>query len=199
MATDRPRRWPAFALAVVFLGYAAGKAAFAVRGWLGFPGGPPVTAAEHDAYARDVLDPAAAQWLAAASGLVAALIVVATVTGRGRRVARVPVLLGLAGVGLGTAAGTTIMVLDGFIGLGVGWSWYHGVVGLIASSLLVATTRSYRQATRRPARQSPVAEKCIVSTGAENVAPQVQPMSAKASVTTSPSTIMPGRRHDRSV
>jgi len=198
MATDRPRRWPASALAVLFLGYAAGKAVFAARGTLGFPGGPPVSAAEHEAYARAMVDPAVAQWLAAATGVVAALVVVATVTGRGRA-ARVPVLLGLVGVGLGTGAGTTVMVLDGFIGLGVGWSWYHGVVGLVASALLVATTRSYLHATRRPAPQSPVAEKCIVSIGAVNVAPQVQPMSAKASVTTSPSTIIPGRRHERSV
>jgi len=198
MAIDRPRRWPAYALAVLFLGYATGKAVFAVRGTLGFPGGPPVSAAEHGAYARDMMDPALAQWLAVATGLVAAVVVLATVTGRARR-ARVPVLLGLAGVGLGTGAGTTIMVLDGFIGLGVGWSWYHGVVGLVASALLGATTRSYLRATRRPAPQLPVAEKCIVSTGAEKVAPHVQPMAANASVTTSPSTIMPGRRQERSV
>jgi hypothetical protein len=199
MATERPRRWPAYALAVLFLGYAAGKAAFAARGRLGFPGGPPVSLAEHEAYARGVVDPAVAQWLASGTGLAAALIVVATVTGRGRRVARVPVLLGLAGVGLGTASGTTIMVLDRVVGLGVGWSWYHGAVGLAAVALLVATTGSYLQATRRPARQSPVAEKCIVSAGDENVAPQVQPMAANASVTTSPSTIMPGRFRERSV
>jgi hypothetical protein len=199
MAIDRPRRWPASTLAVLFLGYAAGKAVFAVRGTLGFPGGPPVSAAEHGAYAREVMEPAVVQWLAVATGLVAAAIVVATVTARAHSRARVPVLLGLAGVGLGTGAGTTIMVLDGFVGLGVGWSWYHGVVGLVASALLVDTTRSYLRATRRPAPQSPVAEKCIVSTGAEKVAPQVQPMAANASVTTSPSTIMPGRRQERSV
>ncbi len=198
MAIDRQRRWPAYTLAVLFLGYAAGKAVFAVRGTLGFPGGPPVSAAEHGTYARDMMDPAVAQWLAVATGLVAAVVVLATVTGWARR-SRVPVLLGLAGVGVGTGAGTTIMVLDGFIGLGVGWSWYHGVVGLVASALLVATTRSSLRATRRPAPQVPVAEKCIVSTGAEKVAPHVQPMPANALVTTSPSTIMPGRRQERSV
>ncbi|MGP3929269.1 hypothetical protein [Nonomuraea sp. KM88] len=40
--SDRPRRWPAYAVAGLFLGYAAGKAAFATQARLGFPGGPPV-------------------------------------------------------------------------------------------------------------------------------------------------------------
>jgi hypothetical protein len=44
----------------------------------------------------------------------------------------------------------------------------------------------------------PVAEKCIRSVGDRQVPPQVQPMAAKAVVTTSPRRIMPGRAQDRS-
>ena len=45
----------------------------------------------------------------------------------------------------------------------------------------------------------PCAEKCMVSIGARNRAPQVQPMAVKASMATSPSRSMPGRTRARSV
>lgn len=149
--SDRPVRWPASAMAVVFLGYAAGKAAFAAQGRLGFPGGPVVPAVEHERYAREVMDVATAQWSAAMVGLLGAVLVMATVTSAGRRVPRVLMLLLLAGALLGVGAGAAVMAVDGFVGLGVGWRWYHGILGIVVVGLLVATIRSYAEATRRVA------------------------------------------------
>jgi hypothetical protein len=136
---------------VLFLGYAAGKVVFAAQAKLGFPGGPRALAAEHESYAREVMDVATAQWLAVATGLLCALLVIATVTRVGRRAPRVPMLMALAGVLVAVGAGAGTMVLDGFIGLGVGWSWYHGIVGIVVIGLLVATIHSYVVATRRAA------------------------------------------------
>lgn len=133
-------------MAVVFLGYAVGKAAFAAQSRLGFPGGPPVSAAEADAY---FLDPAVAQWSAAATGVLGASLALATVTPLGRRVSRAVMLPALAGMLLAVGGGAVIMILDGFVGLGVGWRWYHGVLGLVVIGLLLATIRSYETATRR--------------------------------------------------
>jgi hypothetical protein len=136
----RPRRWPACALAVVFLGYAAGKAAFAVQGRLGFPGGPPVPAAETADY---FLDPAPAQWFAAASGVVGACLMLLTVAPRGRRAPRRLMLLVLAAALVTVGYGAGVMVVDGFVGVGVGWRWYHGVLGLVVLALFGETVRSY--------------------------------------------------------
>jgi hypothetical protein len=142
------RRWPAYAMAVLFLGYAVGKAAFAVESRLGFPGGPPVSAAEAEGY---FLDPAVAQWSAAATGVLGAGLALATVTALGRRVPRPVMLLALTGMLLAVGGGAGIMVLDGFVGLGVGWRWYHGVLGIVVVGLLLATIRSYEKATRHAA------------------------------------------------
>jgi hypothetical protein len=135
-------------MAVLFLGYAVGKAAFAVQSRLGFPGGPPVSAAEAEGY---FLDPAVAQWSAAATGVLGAGLALATVTPLGLRVPRVVMLLALTGMLLAVGGGAGIMVLDGFVGLGVGWRWYHGVLGIVVVGLLLATIRSYEKATRRDA------------------------------------------------
>lgn len=140
----RPRRWPACALAVLFLGYALGKAVFAVQGRLGFPGGPPVSAAETEGY---FLDPAPAQWLAAASGVLGACLVLATVLGD--RVPRTPLLFVLAVVLLAVGYGTGVMIVDGFVGVGVGWRWYHGVLGVVVLLLFLETVRSYAAARLR--------------------------------------------------
>ena len=147
MATsDRQRRWPAYALAVLFLGYAAGKAAFAWQARLGFPGGPPVSAAETQSY---FMDAATGQWLAAASGVLAACLALATVTNVGHRVPRTFMLLVLVGMLLAVGYGAGIMMVDSFVGIGVGWQWYHGVLGAVALVLFVEMTRSYAAATRR--------------------------------------------------
>lgn len=147
----RPRRWPAYTVAVLFLGYAGGKAAFAVQARLGFPGGPAVSAAEHESYARDFMDVATAQWSAVASGLLGAFLAVVTVTGLGRKVPRTLMLVVLAGMLLAVGGGAGIMIVDGFVGIGVGWQWYHGVLGLVVIGLLLETVRSYAVATRRVA------------------------------------------------
>ncbi len=141
-----PRRWPAYAMAVLFLGYALGKAVFAVQSRLGFPGGPPVSAAEAEGY---FLDPAVAQWTAAATGVLGASLALATVTSLGRWLPRGVMLLALAGMLLAVGGGALIMILDGFVGLGVGWQWHHGVLGIVVIGLLLATIRSYETATRR--------------------------------------------------
>ncbi|MGN9766121.1 hypothetical protein ACTMS2_13255 [Micromonospora sp. SD12] len=150
-ASPGARRWPAYAVAALFLAYAVGKAAFALDSRLGFPGGPVVPAAEHERYARDVMGVATAQWSAVVSGVVGACLALATVTAPGRRVPRPLMLLALAGMLLAVGAGATIMVVDGFVGIGVGWQWYHGVLGLVVIGLLVAMIRSYVVATRRAA------------------------------------------------
>jgi hypothetical protein len=129
--SGRTRRWPAYAVAALFLGYAAGKAVFAAQARLGFPGGPPVSAAEAENY---FLDPATAQWFATASGLAGACIALATVTPLGRKVPRALMLLVLAGM---------------TFAVGVGWRWYHGVLGLVVGALFVEMVRSYVMATRR--------------------------------------------------
>ncbi|MEU9837164.1 hypothetical protein AB0D67_36980 [Streptosporangium sp. NPDC048047] len=145
---DHPRRWPAYAMALLMLGYAAGKAAFALQARLGFPGGPPVSAAEAEGY---FLDPALAQWTASASGVLGACVAVVTVTALGRRAPRTPMLLVLAAMTLAVLGGGGIMALDGFVGIGVGWRWYHGVLGVAAIALSVEMFRSYAAATRRAA------------------------------------------------
>lgn len=35
------------------------------------------------------------------------------------------------------------MVVDGFVGVGIGWRWYHGLLGLLAIGLSAAMTRAY--------------------------------------------------------
>lgn len=136
-------------MAVLFLGYAAGKAAFALQARLGFPGGPAVSAAEHERYAREFMDVATAQWIASASGVLGACIAIATVTALGRRAPRTLMLLVLVGMLLSVGAGAVIMIVDGFIGIGVGWQWYHGVLGVVLIGLLLEMIRSYMAATRR--------------------------------------------------
>lgn len=135
-------------MAVLFLGYAVGKAAFALQARLGFPGGPPVSAAETESY---FLDAAAGQWLAAATGVLGACVAIATVTAPGRRVPRPLMLLVLAGMLLAVGGGGGIMILDGFVGIGVGWQWYHGVLGIVVIGLSLEMARSYTVATRRVA------------------------------------------------
>ncbi|NUR91345.1 MAG: hypothetical protein HOY71_45355 [Nonomuraea sp.] len=142
----RIRRWPAYALAALFLGYAAGKAAFAAQHRLGFPGGPPVSAAETAAY---FLDPAVAQWFACATGIAGAAVAVAAVTATGQRVPRPIMLLMLALMGLAITGGGAIMAVDGFVGVGIGWSWYHGLLGLALIALTAETLRSYARMSRR--------------------------------------------------
>ncbi|UBU08482.1 hypothetical protein [Nonomuraea gerenzanensis] len=143
---DHARKWPAYTMAALFLCYAAGKAAFAAQARLGFPGGPPVSAAETAGY---FLDAASAQWLAAATGVLGACVAVATVTPLGRGAPRGLMLLVLAGMTLAVGGGAGIMILDGFVGLGVGWQWYHGVLGVVVLGLSAETMRSYLAATRR--------------------------------------------------
>ncbi|WP_406311532.1 hypothetical protein OHA77_22590 [Streptosporangium sp. NBC_01639] len=145
----RPRRWPAYALALLFLSYTMGKAAFALQARLGFPGGPPVSDAETASY---FLAPAAAQWLAAASGLLGACVVLATVTPLGRRAPRSVTLPVLIVMLLAVGYGAGVMVVDGFIGIGVGWHWYHGVLGVVVIGLFLEMVRSYAVATRRVTR-----------------------------------------------
>ncbi|MCP3802152.1 hypothetical protein NLX83_23065 [Allokutzneria sp. A3M-2-11 16] len=140
VASRRTRRWPAYAVAVLFLGYAAGKAAFAMQSRLGFPGGPPVSAAETANY---FLDAATAQWFASASGVVGACIALATVTALGRRVPRTVMLVVLTVMLLAVGGGAVIMIVDAFVGLGVGWQWHHGVLGMLMIALLLDMTRSY--------------------------------------------------------
>ncbi|MFC4857099.1 hypothetical protein [Actinophytocola glycyrrhizae] len=145
VADDHRRRWPALGLAALFLAYAAGKAVLAVQDRLGFPGGPPVSAAESESY---FLDAATAQWSAVASGVLGAWLALATVTPLGRRVPRTALLVVLAGMLVSVAGGAGIMVLDGFLDVGIGWRWYHGVLGLLAIGLSVETTRAYAAATK---------------------------------------------------
>jgi hypothetical protein len=146
--SDRPRRWPAYAVAVLFLGYGVEKAAFALQARLGFPGGPPVSVAETGSY---FMDAASAQWLATASGVLGACIAIATVTALGRRVPRTLMLLVLVGMLLAVGGGAGIMIVDGFVGIGVGWQWYHGVLGILVIGLFLQMIQSYAAATRRVA------------------------------------------------
>lgn len=145
----RVRRWPAYALAVLFLGYAVGKAGYAMQARLGFPSGPPVSAAEAADY---FLDPSTAQWLATLSGVLGACLALATVTPLGRRVPRRVMLLLLAAMLLAVGGGAGIMIVDGFVGIGVGWHWYHGVLGVVVIGLLAEMIRSYAVAPRHAAR-----------------------------------------------
>ncbi|TDQ47222.1 hypothetical protein EV190_12241 [Actinorugispora endophytica] len=150
-------RWPAYAMAVLFLGYAVGKGLFAARGRLGFPGGPVVPASEYERYARMGMDVEVVQWFGVPTGLLAAALVLVTVTAAGRRVPRPLVLLALAGMLAAVGAGAAFMVVDGFVGIGIGWQWYHGVLGIAVVGLLTATIRSYARSSRPGAgRRAPV-------------------------------------------
>ena len=133
------RRIPAYGVAVLMIGYAVGKAVFAVEGRLGFPSGPIVPPDAAEAY---FLNPALAQAFAAISGLAGAALALATVSSFGRRVPRKLLLAGVLLLAVGVGAGAVVMVLDGFVGLGIGWQWYHGVVGLVMLGLLAALAHS---------------------------------------------------------
>jgi len=143
--SGRSRRWPAWAVAALYLGYAAGKAAFALQARLGFPGGPNVSAAEAGHY---FMDAATAQWLASATGVLGACVALATVTAVGRRVPRTLMLFVLAGMLLAVGAGAAVVMVDGFVGIGVGWQWYQGVVAVVVIGLHLAMIQSYMVATR---------------------------------------------------
>ncbi|WP_404385531.1 hypothetical protein LL946_05370 [Knoellia locipacati] len=150
------RRWPAYVMAVLSLGYALGKAVYAAQGRMGFPTGPVVSPEEHERYAREVMDVSLSQWLGCATGVLGAAISMATITRAGRLLPRTLVLVALAGMVLGVGAGAAVVVVDGFVGIGVGWRWFHGVVGLATLGALVLTTHSYVPSTdsrRRGARQ----------------------------------------------
>lgn len=145
ITSDRPRRWPACAVAALFLVYATGKAAFAVQDRLGFPGEPPVSAAETEGY---FMDAATAQWFAVASGVLGACVAMATVTAFGRGMPRAIGLFVLTVLLAAVVGGAGIMVVDGFVGIGVGWRWYHGVVGALAIGLSLEMARAYTAATK---------------------------------------------------
>ncbi|WP_427891472.1 hypothetical protein ACQHIV_03200 [Kribbella sp. GL6] len=142
----RSRRWPAYVMAALFLEYAVAKAVRAGQGRLGIPGGPPVPAA---VTARYPVDPALAQSIACATGLVAAAVALATVTALGRRIPRLLMLGALAVLVVAVGAGAATMSLDAFVGLGIGWRWYQGVGGLLSLALSLEMVRSYLVATRR--------------------------------------------------
>ena len=57
-------------------------------------------------------------------------------------------LLVLVGMLLAVGAGAVIMIVDGFVGIGVGWRWYHGVLGVVMIGLLLEMIRSYAVTTR---------------------------------------------------
>ena len=139
-------RWPAYTMAVLFLGYALGKAVRAGQGRLGFPGGPDPSASDYERYSQ-VVDVATAQWAAVATGLVAAALVLATVTAVGRRIPR-PLMLGLLVLALvGLGSGVVMIAAGGFFGIGADWQWYHALAGIAVMALLTATTWSYARAT----------------------------------------------------
>lgn len=135
-------------MGVLFLGYAGGKATYAAQERLGFPGGPDPTAADHEHYAATMMDVATAQWSATVTGVVAAVLILATVTRIGRRVPRLLMLsmLGLLSVAVGSGAG--IVIADGFLDLGIGWLWWQGVAGLVVLYLLARSVWAYVAATR---------------------------------------------------
>lgn len=140
-------RWPAYTMAVLFLGYALGKAVRAAQGRLGFPGGPAPSASEHEWYAANVMDVATAQWWAVATGLAAAALVLATVTTLGRRIPRPLMLVLLAVALLGVGSGAVMIAAGGFFGIGADWQWHHGLAGIAVTALLAATAWSYAKAT----------------------------------------------------
>lgn len=141
---DRRRtRWFAVPLVVAFLGYALGKAYYASQGRLGFPGGPDVPPEAYERPVSAVLGVAAEQWLAAATGIFGALLILAAVTEAGRRLPRPLMLFLLAGALIGVGAAAVAMVGGAFLGAGPEWEWYHGLLGVAALVLMVATTASY--------------------------------------------------------
>ncbi|MFF0744306.1 hypothetical protein ACFYVL_28300 [Streptomyces sp. NPDC004111] len=151
MGIDRTRqpRWPARALAALFLLYGLGKAVFAAQGKLGFPGGPTVPAEEYATYAADMMDVTAAQWLAASNGLAGALLFLVAASSMARRIPRPVLLPALAVASVGIGAGMVVLVADGLLGLGVGWRWYHALLGLTVLALLALALRSYLRTVRR--------------------------------------------------
>lgn len=157
------RKIPAYGVALLMLGYSVGKAVFAVQARLGFPSGPVVSAAEERAY---FLDPTVAQAFAAVSGLAGAALALATVGAFGRRIPRKLLLVGVAVLVVGVGAGAVVMVLDGFVGLGIGWRWYHAIAGLVTLVLLAAMARDTfrkRDSDARPGRRCRLFGDCSTS------------------------------------
>lgn len=137
------RRWPAYAMAVLSLGYAAGKAVYAAQGKIGFPTGPVVPTEDYERYARDLMNVSLSQWIGSATGVLGAVISLATVTAVGQRLPRFLLGLALTGMVVGVGAGAAVLMLDGFIGLGIGWQWFHGVAGAVTLALLAAMIRNH--------------------------------------------------------
>jgi hypothetical protein len=127
------RKIPAYGVALLMIVYAVGKAVYAIEGRLGLPSGPPVTPAEEAAY---FLDPTVAQAFASVTGVLGAALALATVSRLAHRVPRKVLLAGTVVLIGGVGAGAAVMAVDAFVGLGIGWRWYHGVVGLITLVLL---------------------------------------------------------------
>lgn len=130
----------------MFLAYAVGKGVFAAQHRLGFPGGPPVSDAEAAGY---FLDASVGQWMACGSGVLGALVVLAAAYRWEVWGGRVVLGGALSLVVLAVLGGGGIMALDGFVGIGVGWQWYHGVVGVVVILLSLLVAREFFSAQRR--------------------------------------------------
>lgn len=139
----QPRRWPAYLMTVMLLGYALAKVVFAMQTRLGFPSGLPT--AEHIVLLKAEI----AQRLVAGGAVIGAGLSLVSATKIGRRAPRTVMLPALALMALSVGAGAVVVVLDAFIDLGIGWRWYHGAVGLVAIGLCAALIHSYIKATQR--------------------------------------------------
>lgn len=151
----REKRGPAFVTAAIFLAYAVAKAVYASQGKLGLPSGPVVPAEDYVPYADEVMGVSATQWLASATGVAGAALMLVAVSRVGRWLPQGLMLaaLGVAFVGFG--AGAAVMVADGFVGIGVGWQWYHGVLGLFTLVVFAMAIRAYARSTRTAIRPAP--------------------------------------------
>ncbi|GAA4036716.1 hypothetical protein GCM10022247_73180 [Allokutzneria multivorans] len=87
-----------------------------------------------------------AQWFVCPSGVLGTCIAFATITTAARGVPRTVMLL---------AVGSGAVIVDAFIGIGVGWRWHHGILSLSVIALLVEMTWScaHRLKVGRPRRR----------------------------------------------
>lgn len=129
-------------LAIVCLGYAAATFYYAAQDRLGIPVGPPLPTAQQ-VRLTGFVSAAVLQLGAAAAGLCAAVLVLATVMEAGRLLPRALVLPALWTGLAALTAGVVLTAYDAFVGRYLGCRPVHVAIAVASTALWAAVLVSY--------------------------------------------------------